>query len=110
MPVIGCLSFTSWKTWVALLFLIQGAVLSLPSPAHSQASGSNPPDGGSGSGTPASGVGHLVNPRNLPTQRGMRKPVEAPFLPPPGYEKSKARAKTQPLAAKPHVSQPCVAP
>jgi hypothetical protein len=108
MPAIRSFSRTHWKTFLAPLFFVLAAVVPSPSPTHAQAPGFIPPDGALGAGKPAPGVGHLVNPRELPAQRGKQAPTEAPFLPPPGYAQAKARAMTEPLASKPALSQPNV--
>ena len=60
------------------------------------------------SGQAASGVGTLVNPGQLPAKRANRTPHQAPFLPPPGYQQAKARAKAQSLPPVAASSQPHV--
>ncbi len=84
------------------LFLVVGVAWLMAQGQQPQ----QPSGGASASGKSGSGMGQLVNPRELPAVSGKQAMAEAPFLRPPGYAKDKERATTQPLPPKPPSTQP----
>jgi hypothetical protein len=107
MSMSYSLRLTSSRIIFITLLLVTYPLLVLsPSPTQAQTPGVT--HQALGSGMSASGTGKLINASKLTAQGVKQAPAEAPFLRPGGYASAKAQAEAQPLAPKPHFSQPLI--